>query len=152
ASVKLEHLINALTRHWVAADALLALGERTDQLRRDTAAAIASEAAAPFGAGVPVTSPEVAQVLHRAADLAGMRRAPATLHDLIRSGRAAGWSAAELLREAAADPERLEHWRDQPLLSARAGGWAGEAAVFGSPPLADGIAERLDRLEAALGA
>ena len=128
--VRLEHLLHALTRVGAAAEVLAELGIRVDTLRRETAVAIAAEMpAGPIaGDGTPHASAAFEDVLRRAADQAAKRRAPAGLHDLLRTmlGGGPGSPAAALLMRAAADPQRLERWRDAPLRAAlshrRAGG------------------------------
>ena len=117
--VRLEHLLHALTRVGAAAEVLAELGIRVDTLRRETAVAIAAEM--PAGAladhGTPHASVAFQDVLRRAADQAAKRSAPAGLPDLLRTvlGGGPGSPAATLLMRAAADPQRLERWRDAPL-------------------------------------
>src|SRR5215831_694813 len=120
--VRLEHLLHALTRVGLAAEALAELGIRVDGLRRETAVAIAAEV--PTSSLEADASPRASvafeHVLRRAADQAGRWHAPAGVHDLVRSmlGAGAGSPAAALLMKAAADPQRLERWRDAPLRGA----------------------------------
>ena len=117
--VRLEHLLHALTRVGVAVELLTDLGIRVDMLRRETAVAIAAEM--PAGPveddRMPHASTAFEDVLRRAADQAAKRHVPAGLHDLLRTmlGGGAGSPSAALLMRAAADPQRLERWRDAPL-------------------------------------
>ena len=85
AEVGLEHLVNALTRVDAAARALEARGVREGQLRRESAALIASEipAANAGEAVVPRRSPELEDVLRRSADIAHRRGAPAGVEDVL---------------------------------------------------------------------
>ena len=83
--VALEHLVNAMTRVDSAARQLEARGVREGQLRRESAALIASEipAANAGDALAPRRSPELEDVLRRAADLAQRRSAPASVDDVL---------------------------------------------------------------------
>lgn len=85
AEVGLEHLVNALTRVDAAARALEARGVREGQLRRDSAALIASEIPAPNAgeAVAPRRSPELEDVLRRAAEMANRRGAAAGVEDAL---------------------------------------------------------------------
>src|SRR5262245_46657007 len=83
--VRLEHLLHALTRVGVAAEALAELGIRVDNLRRDTAVAIAADLPArPLEADTsPRSSAAFEHVLRRAADQAGRPQAPAGVPDRL---------------------------------------------------------------------
>lgn len=85
AEVRLEHLLHALTRIEVSAEALEARGVRVAALRRDTATFIASEipVGLPNGKGSPRRSEEFADVLRLAAANASRRNAPAGIEDLL---------------------------------------------------------------------
>ncbi len=156
--VRLEHLLHALTRVGAAAEVLAELGIRVDTLRRETAVAIAAEM--PAGAladhGTPHASAAFQDVLRRAADQAAKRSAPAGLPDLLRTvlGGGPGSPAATLLMRAAADPQRLERWRDAPLRAAL----NPAAPEVGAQPnelslgAAGALLGRLDHMEAALRA
>lgn len=111
--VRLEHLLYGLTRVEAARETLEQLGIRTQQLRRDSAAAIAANAPA-SGAGhrVPRASAELETLLRRAAGRAGQDGIPASIHDLLRAmldhrGEA---PATALLLRAASDLQQLERW------------------------------------------
>jgi hypothetical protein len=117
--IRLDHLLHGMTRVAAAAGVLEQHGIRTPELRRETAIAIASHGAeAPLTVPTaPQTSPELEQVLRMAAERAAMRRASASVEDLLRAlllgGREA--PAAALLLRTADDAEALERWRDAPL-------------------------------------
>ncbi len=83
--VRLEHLLNALTRIEGAAEALEARGVRVAALRRESATIIASEipVGLPNGKGTPRRSDELAEVLRLAAANAARRNAPASIEDLL---------------------------------------------------------------------
>ena len=85
SEVRLEHLVHALTRVEAAAAILEQRGIREGQLRRESAAVIASEIPVGIGhsQGAPRASIEFEDVLRRAGDHAGPRGAPATVHDLL---------------------------------------------------------------------
>lgn len=85
AEVGLEHLVNALTRVDAAARTLEIRGVREGQLRRDSAALIASEipAANAGDAVAPRRSPELEDVLRRSAELSQRRNAPASVEDAL---------------------------------------------------------------------
>lgn len=123
-SVRLEHLLHALTRIAAGADLLTELGIRVDRLRRDTAAAIAGDMpAGPIErADAPPASAAFEDVLRRAAELAARRWASTGLADVLRTllGGGPGSPATVLLLRAAADPQRLERWRDEPRREALA--------------------------------
>jgi hypothetical protein len=109
--VRVEHLLYALTRVDAAREILEQHGLRSGQLRREAVTAIAAEAPAVGGRG-PRTSPELENVLRRAAGRAGQDSVPASVHDLLRAvlsyGREA--TATALLLRCANDPQQLERW------------------------------------------
>ncbi|MBO0742111.1 MAG: hypothetical protein J2P51_11875 [Hyphomicrobiaceae bacterium] len=166
ADVRLEHLLHALTRVGAAAEALAELGIKVDGLRRDTAVAIAADLpTSPVEVDAsPRASVAFEHVLRRAAEQASRWHAAAGVHDLIRTMLAAGSGspAAGLLMKSAADPQRLERWRDAPLRAAfDAGGpEASPGAAMGpgagpgmgprtgpvSPGLAEALIGRLDAM------
>ncbi len=154
--VRLEHLLHALTRVSAAMDVLAALGIRVDTLRRETAVAIAAEMpGGPVeGHAAPHASAAFEDVLRRAADQAGKRRAPADLHDLLRTILGGGPSspAAALLMGAADDPHRLERWRDAPLRAVLDSAVPAVAPNTLAPDIAGTLLSRLDLMEAALRA
>jgi ClpA/ClpB-like protein len=156
--VRLEHLLHALTRVGTAAEVLAELGIRVDALRRETAMAIAAEMpAGPIADhGTPHASAAFEDVLRRAADQAAKRRVPAGLHDLLRTvlGGGPGSPAAALLMQAAADPQRLERWRDAPLRAAldAAASEVGPQPNELSSGAAGALLGRLEHIEAVLRA
>lgn len=83
--VRLEHLLHALTRIEISAEALEARGVRVAALRRESATIIASEipVGLPNGKGSPRRSEEFAEVLRLAAANASRRNAPAGIEDLL---------------------------------------------------------------------
>ena len=106
--------------------------------------------------GMPHASAAFEDVLRRAADQAARRRVPAGLHDLLRTilGGGPGSPAAALLMRAAADPQRLERWRDAPLRAAliarRAGRESRRRPSQPAPAAAEALLARLDHMEGAL--
>jgi hypothetical protein len=111
--VRLEHLLYALTRVEAAREILEQHGVRTQQLRRETAAAIAAEAPA-TGPGTrnPRTSAELEHLLRRAAGRAGEDSVPASVHDILRVALSYGREApaTALLLRSATDSQQLERW------------------------------------------
>ena len=81
ADVRVEHLLNAMSRIEAAAVALEGRGVRVAALRRETAAIIASEipTAASNGSPSPHRSDELADVLRAASTVAARRNAAAAL-------------------------------------------------------------------------
>jgi hypothetical protein len=83
--IRLEHLLNAMTRIEAAAKTLDMSGVRVSALRRETAAIIASDVPVTFanGKAAPRTSAEVEDVLRLATEIAYARRAPVSIEDLL---------------------------------------------------------------------
>ncbi len=158
--VRLEHLLHALTRVAAAAQILTGLGIRTDALRRETAVAIAMDApAATMGAeGSPRVSAAVENTMRRAADLSDQRLQPVCVQDVLRAALDGGPDspAAALLMRAAADPQRLARWRDEPRREMLGSALASEPLATRAPELptaaAGALNERLDRMEASFQA
>jgi hypothetical protein len=111
--VRLEHLLYSLTRVEAAREILEQHGVRSQQLRRDTAAAIAASApASDAGNRGPHASAELETLLRRAAGRAGQDSVPASIQDLLRAmldHRGELPSTALLLRSAS-DLPQLERW------------------------------------------
>jgi hypothetical protein len=84
--VRIEHLLNAMTRLDAAAAALEAHGIRVVALKRETATIIAGEIpAVPGSSSVsPRRADDLAEVLRAAAQLASRRGAPVTLDDILQ--------------------------------------------------------------------
>ncbi|HEY8194323.1 MAG TPA: Clp protease [Hyphomicrobium sp.] len=84
--VRIEHLLNAMTRIDAAVAALEARGIRVPALRRETATIVASEIPAVSGNGPvsPRRSDELADLLRLSAGIAGRRNAPADVDDLLQ--------------------------------------------------------------------
>lgn len=85
--VYLEHLLHALTRIDVAAEALEARGVRVAALRRESATIIASEIPVGLsnGKGSPRRSDEFAEILRFASAQAGRRNEAADVDDLVQA-------------------------------------------------------------------
>lgn len=85
AEVRLEHLLNAMTRIDAAARVLEARGLRIADIRRDTANSIVGELPVPALAGrfTPKTSTAVEEILRLAARQAANRHSPATTTDVL---------------------------------------------------------------------
>jgi hypothetical protein len=154
--VRLEHLLHALTRIAPAAQVLAELGIRADILRRDTAVAIAADPSThAIGAGVaPRASAALDDALRRAAGEAERRLQPVSVPDVVRALVDGGPDspAATLLMRAAADPHRLERWRDEARRQALVSATPQPQAGVVSGAAADALVERLDRMEASLQA
>jgi len=83
--VRVEHLLNAMSRLDAAATALEHRGVRVAALRRETAMIIASEIPTAAGNGSsPHRSDELAHVLRAASSLAARRNAVAGIDDLMQ--------------------------------------------------------------------
>lgn len=153
--IRLEHLLHTLTRVPAASAVLEDLGIRVDQLRRQTAVAIAAEPpGAPADAdSTPAASAPFEEVLRRAAGEARKERSAATLPDVLR---ALLESPAAILLRQAGDPQRLARWREEtsrkaappaaitPAAPPPAAGIAADPV----PAIGDAVLKRLDALEA----
>lgn len=154
AEVRLDHLLHAMTRVKASADLMEQLSIRAQQVRQETAVAIASVAPSHADGG-PRTSMEMEEILRRAAAFAGERKAPATVADLLRAVLGLGRKAPStvLLMRAATDVTSVERWRDEPRrdasqgLSVDASSRAGAAARSN---VADAMFKRFDSMEALL--
>lgn len=84
-SVRLEHLLHAMTLIDAAVAGLEARGVRVASLRRESASLIASEPPGiePEGRIQPRTSDALEDVLRQAVERASSRRAPATIDDIL---------------------------------------------------------------------
>ena len=120
--VRLEHLLNAMTRTDAAVDVMALQGIDVAGLRRDTAAVIAAEAPIIHATerSAPRRSPELAEALHMAARLADLRRGPISVSDLLKS-------LLELNREQLG----------LVMLKRNAPGWTSRG--LGEPPRADAL-------------
>lgn len=122
--VDLDHLVHALTRVDAASRMLEARGVREGQLRRESAALMASEARPSLSSerAAPRRSVDVEDALRRAADVAGRRGSAATIDDLLwvllHFGREQ--PAIQLLRRLTPDWQRLDwgRFRDAGLTDA----------------------------------
>ena len=142
--VRLEHLLYGLTRVEAAREILEQHGVRTQQLRRDTAAAIAADApAGSAGHRAPRASAELENLLRRAAGRAGQDSVPASIHDLLRVilgyGREA--PATALLLRSASDLQQLERW------AAEARAHVSQPGTALAPIVAQELVARLETLE-----
>lgn len=83
--IRLEHLLNAMTRIEAAAKTLDLAGVRVSALRRETAAIIASDVPVAFtnGKAAPRTSADVEEILRLATEIAYARRAPVSIEDVL---------------------------------------------------------------------
>jgi len=86
AEVRIEHLLNAMTRIDGAIAVLESRGIRVPLLRRDTAAIVAGEIPAASGSGAmsPRRSDELAELLRLASSIAIRRNAAADIDDLLQ--------------------------------------------------------------------
>jgi len=86
AEVRIEHLLNAMTRIDGAIAVLESRGIRVPLLRRDTAAIVAGEIPAVSGSGAmsPRRSDELAELLRLASSIAIRRNAAADVDDLLQ--------------------------------------------------------------------
>ena len=151
--VGLEHLVNALTRVEAAARVLESRGVREAQLRRESAALVASEM--PAGTGVmPRRSGDLEDVLRRAADVAQRRGSAASVDDvlwvLLHSSREL--PAVQLLRRLTPDWQRLEWGFPRHAVEVvRTYAPPPEPLRVSLPPL-DGLPARLTAMEESLRA
>lgn len=111
-TVRLDHLLHAMTRVDAAAQALERRGLREAQLRRESSALIASEAPLAIGAerGSPRRSDDLEDVLVHAVALADRRGEAAGVDDVVNVmlNYARELPAIALLRSAAPDWSRAE--------------------------------------------
>ena len=110
--VRVEHLLNAMTRLDAAAAALESHGIRVVALKRETATIIAGDIPAMSGSGAvsPRRSEDVVEVLRLATALAARRKAAVAVDDLLQVlfDHRSEFSASELLlRFASRVPEPL---------------------------------------------
>jgi predicted DNA-binding protein len=153
-AVRLQHLLHALTRVAAGADVLTELGIRVDKLRRETAVAIAAEM--PAGPiehnSAPLASAAFEDVLRRSAEQADKRRMPVGLHDVMRTllSGGPGSPATTLLMQAAADPPRLERWRDESRREALISHLATGNSDDPLPGTREALREHLGPIEATL--
>jgi hypothetical protein len=175
--VRLEHLLNAMTRVDAAALVLEGRGVRVAALRRDSAGVIASEIPAGFAAGRvhPRTSEALEDVLRLAEERAAIRRSPATIDDILTvlsdmkrdlpgisqlRNHSQNWNLRETTEPRPYQPEQPRYApADEPREWVRVP--AGSAPYYGPeaprpsqpmpPSAADGVQNsRLDALERAV--
>jgi hypothetical protein len=155
--VRPEHLLYALTRVDGARDALEQHGIHTQQLRRETAAMM-SRLEPPGGAwdgrGAPSASPELEDLLRRAAGRAGQDGAATTVHDILRAvlngGRETGLAAIVL--HAAADPQALERWAAEVQLPLHMGAPPSLQLAQLQPDAVEKLSGRIEQMEAGMRA
>lgn len=117
--VALEHLVHALTRVEAASRVLEARGVREGQLRRESAALMASDVATGSSADrlSPRRSADVEDVLRRASEIGGRRGVAASVDDLLwvllNYGRDV--PVIQLLRRLTPDWQRLDWGRGREL-------------------------------------
>ncbi len=115
AEVELEHLVHALTRVEAAARVLEARGVREGQLRRDSAALMASDVPSNLASDrmAPRRAADVEDALRRAVDVAARRGTAASIDDLLwvllHYGRDV--AAIQLLRRLTPDWQRPDWGR-----------------------------------------
>lgn len=130
--VRIEHLLNAMTRLDASAVALEAHGIRVVALKRETATIIAGEIPAMPGSGPvsPRRSEELGDVLKYAAAFATRRNAPVTVEDLLQvlfDHRSEFGASELLLRFAPRVSEPLPPLtRSEPRYAANAYRYAGD--------------------------
>jgi hypothetical protein len=118
--VGLEHLVHALTRVDAAARVLEQRGVREGQLRRESAALLASEIPTSQSSerSLPRRSPEFEDVLRRATEIAGRRGLAASIDDVLLT--LLTWPrdvpAVVLLRRMAPDWQRAEWTRQREVV------------------------------------
>jgi hypothetical protein len=123
--VRVEHLLNAMTRLDAAAASLEGHGIRVVALKRETATIIAGDIPAISGSGAvsPRRSEELVEVLKFASGLAARRKAAVTVDDLLQVffDHRSDFAASELLlRFASRVPEPLPPLtRAEPRYSTR---------------------------------
>jgi hypothetical protein len=145
--VRLEHLLYGLARVEASREILEQQGVRTQQLRRESAAAIAANApAAHAGKLAPRASAELERLLRDAAARAGQDGVPASIRDILRvmlnlRGEA---PATALLLRSAGDLQRLERW------AAEARAHPSQPGSALAPVVAQELVPRLETLETAM--
>lgn len=145
--VRLEHLLYGLARVEAARETLEQHGVRTQQLRRDSAAAIAAYApAASVGKLAPRASAELDGLLRGAAGRAAQNGVPASIRDILGvmlnlRGEA---PATALLLRSASDLQQLERWAAEARTHVSQ---SGSALV---PVAAQELVTRLETLEATM--
>lgn len=116
--VRIEHLLNALTRIEPASDALQARGIRVAQLRRDSATVIAGEI--PISTAREGTPPrrssDFAEVLRLAAAEAARRNAPATVGDIVTVLLDGHFEGSGMALLASGNGSRIMHEPSEPPL------------------------------------
>lgn len=155
--VRPEHLLYALTRVDGARDALEQHGIHTQQLRRETAAMMSTlepPGGAWDGRGAPSASPELEDLLRRAAGRAGQDGAATTVHDILRAvlngGRETGLAAIVL--HAAADPQALERWAAEVQLPLHMGAPPSLQLAQLQPDAVEKLSGRIEQMEAGMRA
>ncbi len=120
--VDLDHLVHAMTRVEAASRLLEARGVREGQLRRESAALMASDARPSLASerAAPRRSVDVEDALRRAVEVAGRRGSAATIDDLLwvllHFGREQ--PAILLLRRLTPDWQRLDWGRFREVIPA----------------------------------
>lgn len=133
AEVELEHLVHALTRVEAAARILEARGVREGQLRRDSAALMASDVPTNLAGDrlAPRRSVDVEDALRRAVEIAARRGSAATVDDLLwvllHYGRDV--PAVQLLRRMTPDWQRPDWGRSRDMTAI-----ATETPRYAPPP------------------
>jgi hypothetical protein len=151
--VGLQHLVYALTRAEAAREVLEMHGVRTNELRREAAAVIADAAPEAGPSKAPRSSPEMENILRRAAGRAGQDSVAASVHDVLRVlltfAREA--PATSLLLQCASDPQQLERWATEPAPAPLGSLQPGYGAMPPPPLVAtQELIGRLDAMEAAM--
>jgi hypothetical protein len=155
--VRPEHLLYALTRVDGAREALEQHGIHTQQLRRETAAMMSTlepPGGAWDGRGVPSASPELEDLLRRAASRAGQDGAATTVHDLLRAVLNAGRETglASIILHAAADPQGLERWAMEAQLPLHMSAPPSLQLAQLQPDVVEKLAGRMEQMEASMRA
>lgn len=155
--VRPEHLLYALTRVDGAREVLEQHGIHTQHLRRETAAMMSTlepPGGAWEGRGLPSASPELEDLLRRAAGRAGQDGAATSVHDLLRAvlnaGRETGLAAIVL--HAAADPQALERWALETPLPLQMGVPQSLQLAQLQPDVMDKLSGRIEQMEASMRA
>lgn len=155
--VRPEHLLYALTRVDGAREALEQHGIHTQQLRRETAAMMSTlepPGGAWEGRGAPSASPELEDLLRRAASRAGQDGASASVHDLLRAvlsgGRETG--LASIVLHAASDPQALERWAMEAQLPLHMSAPPSLQLAQLQPDVMEKLTGRMEQMEASMRA